>query len=93
MSDYWFKPKRHGYGATPANWKGWAASLAFLAIMVAATYFLVASQQGTGSPPRDWLIGLWMLMVVLMTGGFVVLARPKPTENGAGAGESRCAMT
>ncbi|HEU4381635.1 MAG TPA: hypothetical protein VFR73_23945, partial [Hyphomicrobiaceae bacterium] len=27
MSDYWFKPKSHGYGATPANWKGWAATI------------------------------------------------------------------
>jgi hypothetical protein len=27
MSDYWFKPKTRGYGATPANWKGWAATI------------------------------------------------------------------
>ena len=29
MTQYWFKPKSHGYGATPANWKGCVASLAF----------------------------------------------------------------
>jgi len=27
MSEYWFKPKSHGYGASPANWKGWAATV------------------------------------------------------------------
>lgn len=31
--DYWFEPKRHGYGATPTNWKGWLATSAF-AIML-----------------------------------------------------------
>ena len=75
--DYWFKPKHHGYGATPANWKGWAASLAFLAVMVAATHALVASQQSTGSAPRDWVIGVWALMIAILAGGFVVLARAK----------------
>lgn len=29
MTEYWFKPKTHGYGATPMNWKGWAATALF----------------------------------------------------------------
>ena len=28
---YWFRPKRFGYGAVPATWQGWAATLAFVA--------------------------------------------------------------
>ena len=24
---YWFRPKRFGYGAVPATWQGWAATL------------------------------------------------------------------
>jgi len=28
-SEYWFKPKKHGYGATPSHWKGWVATTAF----------------------------------------------------------------
>ncbi|MBU2581206.1 MAG: hypothetical protein KJ622_05780 [Alphaproteobacteria bacterium] len=27
--EFWFKPKHHGYGATPKNWKGWLATAAF----------------------------------------------------------------
>ena len=38
----WFKPKSHGYGAAPSNWKGWAAILAFVAIeIVLALIFIV----------------------------------------------------
>jgi hypothetical protein len=32
---YWFRPKRYGYGATPANWKGWLAVFAFVAVIAA----------------------------------------------------------
>lgn len=31
MSEYWFKQKRLGIGASPANWKGWAAPAVYLA--------------------------------------------------------------
>ena len=27
---YWFRPKRYGYGAEPANWMGWLAAGLFL---------------------------------------------------------------
>jgi hypothetical protein len=32
---YWFKPKRYGWGAIPANWKGWLATFGFIAIIYA----------------------------------------------------------
>lgn len=35
MTEYWFKPATWGYGAEPANWKGWAALLAFAIALVA----------------------------------------------------------
>ena len=25
MTEYWFRPKRDGYGATPVTWQGWGA--------------------------------------------------------------------
>jgi hypothetical protein len=34
---YWFRPKRYGYGASPANWKGWLATLVFIALAWAIT--------------------------------------------------------
>jgi hypothetical protein len=77
MTQYWFKPKTKGYGATPANWKGWAATLAFLGIMMVSTLVLVASQQNSGSTQRDWVIGLWVVGIAVLTGGFVWLARAK----------------
>ncbi|MFY9642177.1 MAG: hypothetical protein WCD20_14260 [Rhodomicrobium sp.] len=32
---YWFRPKRYGWGATPANWKGWVAIGVFVAVILA----------------------------------------------------------
>lgn len=29
MSEHWFRPKTHGYGASPVGWKGWAVISAF----------------------------------------------------------------
>lgn len=31
--EFWFRPKRHGYGATPINWKGWLATTGFALVM------------------------------------------------------------
>ena len=36
MSQYWFRPKRHGIGiGVPLNWKGWALVGAYIAVMLA----------------------------------------------------------
>ena len=77
MTRYWFKPKSHGYGATPANWKGWVASLAFLGLVFVVPFLLVASQQNPGSTFSGWAIGVWALMVAVLVAGFVRLARAK----------------
>jgi hypothetical protein len=29
MTQYWFKPRRYGAGATPVTWQGWATIAAF----------------------------------------------------------------
>jgi Na+/melibiose symporter-like transporter len=34
MTQYWFKPKRYGYGATPVSWEGWAATIAVSAVVI-----------------------------------------------------------
>ncbi len=39
VTEYWFKPKYHGYGATPSHWKGWLATFGFVAVM---TVFSIA---------------------------------------------------
>ena len=40
MARYWFKPKRFGYGATPATWEGWAVTVA--AIVLTAAVVVIA---------------------------------------------------
>ena len=77
MTDNWFKPKRYGYGATPSNWKGWAATAAF-GLVVLATFLVVFRwQPDHGSPPSFWQIAVWLLAIAILTGGFVRLARAK----------------
>jgi len=39
----WFRPKRYGYGASPANWKGWLA-IALFVILAAAVGLAMAGQ-------------------------------------------------
>jgi hypothetical protein len=40
MAQYWFKPKRYGYGATPITWQGWAVTLGAVLAMIAASLLL-----------------------------------------------------
>jgi hypothetical protein len=40
MAEYWFKPKRYGYGATPVTWQGWAVTLGTVLAIVAASLYL-----------------------------------------------------
>ena len=34
FNQYWFKPKKFGYGATPSTWEGWLTTLAFIVFFV-----------------------------------------------------------
>ena len=40
MAQYWFKPKRYGYGATPVTWQGWALTLGTVLVMVAVSIYV-----------------------------------------------------
>ena len=44
MTEYWFRPKQYGYGATPTTWQGWALTLGTVAVMVAVSVFLRRSE-------------------------------------------------
>lgn len=37
--DYWFVPKRYGFGATPDTWQGWALTIGFVAVLVVVARF------------------------------------------------------
>jgi hypothetical protein len=34
MTEYWFKPRRFGYGVTPITWQGWLVTVATLIVVV-----------------------------------------------------------
>jgi hypothetical protein len=74
MSRYWFRPHTYGYGATPANWKGWLAVAVFaLAVGLLAALFTLAS----GGRPTPAMTLAWSMGVCVLAAGFVLLARAK----------------
>jgi hypothetical protein len=55
MSDPWFRPKYTGLGYTPANAKGWAATLIFV-LFIVATMALLGDPTDAKSPQTTaWL--------------------------------------
>ena len=78
MSDrHWFTPKTHGYGATPANWKGWAATFGFMAVTLGLA--LVPQVRPDLLATSDWplRLALWLAAIAAAIFGFVQLARAK----------------
>ncbi len=43
MTNYWFRPKRYGYGVTPTTWQGWAVTIAIPLAMVAVCILVTAT--------------------------------------------------
>lgn len=33
FNQYWFKPKKYGYGATPSTWEGWSLIFLYIAFI------------------------------------------------------------
>lgn len=74
MTDIWFKPKTRGYGVTPANWKGWVASIGYVLGMVGGSV-LMLSPELNGGPPGSARILLWAALVGIGTAGFIRLCK------------------
>ena len=55
MTEYWFKPKRYGYGATPVTWQGWVVTLGTVLAMLAVSLYLRLTAKS-----------LWALAALLM---------------------------
>jgi hypothetical protein len=55
MAEYWFKPKRYGYGATPVTWQGWVVTLGTVLAMLAVSLYLRLTAKS-----------LWALAALLM---------------------------
>ena len=68
MNRYWFKPKRYGYGATPATWEGWTLTVGALAVVLLAS--LMVSGQAS---PALWAV--WFATVLVAVAGLWVISR------------------
>ena len=71
MTQYWFKPKRYGYGATPVTWEGWAVTLT--AVIVVAGSAVAMNRLVTQSDAVAWLT--WAVLIAAGTWWFVQFCR------------------
>jgi len=77
MGDYWFKPKSHGYGATPTTWQGLAVTLAFVFAALIASRFMLLAPLASGQ-----VLGLtrwaeWVGVMAVLLGLLIAIARAK----------------
>jgi hypothetical protein len=73
MTRYWFRPKRYGYGATPATWEGWVVTLAVTGIVIGSVVgmeLLVDRSDFTA-----WIV--WALAIGAVTVWFVRMVRER----------------
>ena len=77
MTQYWFRPHAYGYGAMPIGWKGWAAFAAYVAGLLVVVLPLTAWPADLPAGPAAWQVATAILMVALLTAGFVRLCRAK----------------
>jgi hypothetical protein len=75
MDGHWFKPKSFGYGATPANWKGWAATLGLVVAMALWSIYVFGVTRRSGVSWTDW--SAWAAGVAVLSVSFIALARYK----------------
>jgi hypothetical protein len=77
MTDFWFKPHAHGYGATPVNWKGWAAIAGYVTVLLALILPLTVWPADMPASPAAWQVVTAILMIAGLTFGFVRLCRAR----------------
>jgi hypothetical protein len=77
MSQYWFKPKAYGYGATPTTWEGWLATAAYGAVVLAITVPLLVAPAEIPSGAKLSQVVTWAILLALLTIGFIRITRAK----------------
>ena len=71
--NYWFRPKRYGYGLTPMSWQGWMATLILLFIVWGAGYTHGLFEETVTK--RE--ICNFMIDIITLSGLFLVLMKDK----------------
>ena len=77
MADYWFKPKRYGYGAVPVTWQGWLVTIVSLSIMMGLTVVLIVQPQSAGHQPEPAMVALWAVLLGVILSASMRIARAK----------------
>jgi hypothetical protein len=77
MQDYWFRPRRYGYGATPTNWKGWAFICVFALAVTAIALTPVVIGLVSSAPMTIPELLVWLLASVVVIFVFVGVSRRK----------------
>jgi hypothetical protein len=77
MGKYWFKPHTHGYGATPTNWKGWAAIAVFVVAISALSLSLMTFPAEMPSGAVAWQVATWAILVAGSTFAFLKFCRDR----------------
>jgi hypothetical protein len=72
MNEYWFKPKRYGYGATPVTWEGWALTAAAVIVIFLASWLV--SMFGRADPAL-WFV--WTAVIGATVIGLWIVSRRK----------------
>jgi hypothetical protein len=70
MGRYWFKPKRYGFGATPATWQGWTLGVGYVVVVVAASALFLP--RGGEPAAGNWIA--WIAVVALATAATVAIS-------------------
>jgi hypothetical protein len=66
MTTYWFRPKRYGWGWSPATVQGWLVLGAFVAAVAAdSAVFYHRVRAGVGLRPAMTMFYLWIAILVV----------------------------
>jgi apolipoprotein N-acyltransferase len=77
MSEFWFKPKTHGYGVAPSSWKGWALILGVVLTSFALAGVLLMPAALADAAPSSGRLALFAVLEALLMGGFLYVSRKK----------------
>ncbi len=77
MAKYWFKPKSHGYGASPNTWEGWVVTAAAAVTPGVVGWMLLARPAIAGGGIGSLAFVTWAVVTVATFVGFLLLARQK----------------
>lgn len=70
MTEYWFKPKRYGWGAAPTSWQGWLVVVGFTVVSLLIAWVFIVAPTTAGIEPSSsdvfWFLALEFLAAVAL---------------------------